>query len=257
MLKRILLLVALVSLAVPIAHAAGNSFTGKWKVNPEKSVLHDQMVVTPSGPNRYAFDFGGGSELIVVNGTDQPGLSGSTLAVTAKGDHNWQVVRKKDGKMQISAIWTLSADGNSLRDDFTGYQPDGSTFTIHYIYARIAGNSGFGGTWDSTSEKAGSGELDIQPYEGDGLSFTNTARHSAKLMKFDGKDYPVKDANAPAGATSSSRRIDARTLEFTEKRAGKVVDTQHIQLSADNRTLTMTIQPANGRRPNVYVFERE
>jgi hypothetical protein len=36
-----------------------------------------------------------------------------------------------------------------------------------------------------------------------------------------------------------------------------VADIQHIQLSADGKTMTMTIQPASGRRPNVLVFERE
>jgi hypothetical protein len=56
---------------------------------------------------------------------------------------------------------------------------------------------------------------------------------------------------------SSARRVNASTLEFTEKRNGKVADTQHIQLSPDGKTLTMTIQPANGRKPNVLVFERE
>ncbi len=76
-------------------------------------------------------------------------------------------------------------------------------------------------------------------------------------MRFDGKDYSVKDSNAPAGATSSARRVNASTLVFTEKRNGKVVDTQHIQLSPDGSTLTTTIQPANDRKPNVLVFERE
>jgi hypothetical protein len=65
----------------------------------------------------------------------------------------------------------------------------------------------------------------------------------------------VKDADA--GATSSARRVNANTLEFTEKNNGKVADTQRIQLSPDGRTLTMTIQLASGRKPNVLVFERE
>jgi hypothetical protein len=159
--------------------------------------------------------------------------------------------------MQISAIWTLSPDGNSLRDDFTGYPPNGSSFTIHYIYTPIGGASGFAATWDSISEKPGPFEIEVQPYQDGGLSFINQTQHSTKNMKFDGKDYPVKDANAPAGAMSSARRVNASTLEFTEKRNGKVADTQHIQLSPDGKTLTMTIQPASGRKPNVLVFERE
>ena len=191
----------------------------------------------------------------MANGTDQPGLEGTTLAVTAEAPRVWRVVRKKNGRMQISAIWTLSH--NSLRDDFTGYPSNGSSFTIHYIYTPIGRASGFAATWDSISEKPGRVEIEVQPYQHSGLSFINQTQHSTKNMTFDGKDYPVKDANAPAGAMSSARRVNASTLEFTEKRSGKVADTQRIQLSPDGKTLTMTIQPASGRKPNVFVFERE
>jgi len=257
MLKRLFLLLLVVAIVTTKLHAADGSFVGKWKLNPEKSTMHDQMKVTPAGANRYAFDFGGGPEFIVANGTDQAGLDGTTLAVTEQAPRVWRVVRKQNGRMQISAIWTLSPDGNSLRDDFTGYPDNGSSFTIHYIYTPIGGASGFAAVWDSTSEKPGRVEIEVQPYQSDGLSFINQAQHSTKNMNFDGKDYPVKDANAPAGAMSSARRVNAGTLEFTEKRNGKVADKQHIQLSPDGETLTMTIQHPNGSRPNVLVFERE
>jgi hypothetical protein len=257
MLKRLFLLLFVVAIVTTKLHAADGSFVGKWKLNPEKSTMHDQMKVTPAGANRYAFDFGGGPEFIVANGTDQAGLDGTTLAVTEQAPRVWRVVRKQNGRMQISAIWTLSPDGNSLRDDFTGYPANGSSFTIHYIYTPIGGASGFAAVWDSTSEKPGRVEIEVQPYQSDGLSFINQAQHSTKNMNFDGKDYPVKDADAPAGAMSSARRVNASTLEFTEKRNGNVADKQHIQLSPDGKTLTMTIQRPNGSRPNVLVFERE
>jgi hypothetical protein len=255
--KRLFLLLLVVVVATAKLHAVNGSFIGKWKLNPEKSTMHDQMKVTSAGTNRYAFDFGSGPEFIVANGSDQPGLDGTTLAVTAEAPRVWRVVRKKNGHLQISAIWTLSPDGNSLRDDFTGYPSNGSSFTIHYIYKPLGRADGFAATWDSTSEKPGQVEIGVQPYQDSGLSFINQAQHSTKQMIFDGKDYPVKDANAPPGAASAARRVSARSIEFTEKRNGKVADTQLIQLSPDGKTLTMTIQPANGRKPNVLVFERE
>jgi len=257
MLKRLVLLLLVVVIAATRLHAVNGSFIGKWKLNPEKSTMHDQMKVTAAGTNRYAFDFGGCPEFIVASGTDQPGLDGTTLAVTPEAPRAWRVVRKKNGHLQISAIWTLSPDGNSLRDDFTGYPSNGSSFTIHYIYQPLGSAHGFAATWDSTSEKPGPVEIEVQPYQDSGLSFINQTQHSTKHMTFDGKDYPVKDANAAAGAASSARRVNARTLEFTEKRNGKVTDTQLIKLSPDGKTLTMTIQPASGRKPNVLVFERE
>src|ERR1700689_2979657 len=111
MLKRLFLILLVVAVATTRLHAANGSFVGKWKLNPEKSTMHDQMKVNSGGTNRYAFDFGGGPEFIFINGTDQAGLEGSTLAVTAEGPRVWRVVRKNHGRMEISAIWTLSPDG--------------------------------------------------------------------------------------------------------------------------------------------------
>ena len=256
-LSLLMLVVAIATTSLQAHHTENGSFIGKWKLNPEKSTTHDQMKVTSAGANRYAFDFGGGPEYIIANGTDQPGLEGSTLAVTAEAPHVWRVVRKQNGRVQISAIWTLAPDGNSLRDDFTGYPSNTSSFTIHYIYKPVGATSGFAAVWDSTSEKPGHDEIEVQPYQSSGLSFINQTQHSTKNMTFDGKDYPVKNGNASAEGMSSAHRVNAGTLEFTEKRNGKVTDKQHIQLSADGKTLTMTIQPASGRKPNVLVFDRE
>jgi hypothetical protein len=79
------------------------------------------------GANKYAFNFGGGPETIVVDGTDQPGGFGTTLSVAAEGPDAWKVIRKKDGRMLISATWNLSQDGSTLTDHYTGFNPDGST----------------------------------------------------------------------------------------------------------------------------------
>lgn len=62
---------------------------------------------------------------------------------------------------------------------------------LDYVYQRTAGVSGFPGTWDSVSEKLNSVyELDIQPYEGDGLSLISPAAGMNTYIKFDGNDYP-------------------------------------------------------------------
>jgi hypothetical protein len=60
--------------------AANDPFVGKWKLNPSKCRFPDEMKVKAAGANRYAFDFGGSNpETIVADGTDQPGVSGTTL----------------------------------------------------------------------------------------------------------------------------------------------------------------------------------
>jgi hypothetical protein len=258
MLKRPFGLLVACLVAGPLS-AANAHFAGKWKLNPSKSTLTDQMKVVAAGANRYALDLGGGAvETVVADGTDQPGLFGTTLAITVEGPDTWKVVRKKGGRTLLTGIWKLSKDGETLSDTFTANQPNGSTFRLDYVYKRTAGSSGFPGTWESTSEKVNSVyELQIQPYEGDGLSFITPAQHETQNMRFDGKDYPDAGPNVPPGSVSSGRWLNERTVAITDKIRGKAIDTRQIKLSPDLKTLTMTVQPAGQSKPNILVFDRE
>lgn len=153
MAKRALQFLLTVCLLTGVAQAADNPFTGKWKLNPSKSVLTDQMKVEAAGPNKYNLIFSGDNvETVVADGTDQPALFGSTLAIVVEGPDAWKIVRKTNGKTTIIGLWKLSADGSTLTDNYTGYHADGSTSNLHYIYQRTAGTSGFVGTWESTTE---------------------------------------------------------------------------------------------------------
>jgi hypothetical protein len=200
------------------------------------------MKVESIAANKFAFDFGGGSaETIVADGTDQPADFGTTLSVNIEGPDSWKVVRKKEGRILLAATWKLSKDGNTLTDDFTAMEPNGSTFSLNYVYKRKAESSGFAGTWESTSETVNSVfVLQLRPSEGNGLSFINPSEEETKKVKFDGKDYP----NVAPGSASSMRRVDGRTVEMTDKINGKIMDTQQIKLSRDLRTLTITVHRA-------------
>jgi hypothetical protein len=104
------------------------------------------MKIEAAGPNRYTFDFCGGAETIVVDGTEQPGHAGTTLSVTAVEPDIWKFVRRKDGFAVMTAVLKISADGRTLSDNFTAARPDGWTFNIDYVFTRTAGSSGFAGT---------------------------------------------------------------------------------------------------------------
>jgi hypothetical protein len=238
--------------------AASNLFAGKWKLNPSRSRLTDQMKVEAVGPNKYSLIFSGDNvETVVADGTDQQALSGTTLSITFEAPDNWKVVRKTNGRITITGLWKLSDNGNTLTDNFTSYRADGSTFNLHYIYKRTAGTSGFPGTWESTTEQVNSTyEIQIQPYQEDGLSFIYPFGMT-KSVSFDGKDYPNSGSNVPSGSTSSLNRVSERTLQMTDKVNGKLIDTQEIELSADRKTLTMTVSIPGRSKPNILTFDRE
>jgi len=254
---RFLLVAGLVTSSV---WAANDPFVAKWKVNPSKSKLNDEMKVEVGGTNRYAITFAPGLvDTVVADGSDQPGLRGTTLSVTVKGPNSWVVVRKMKGRTLLTGYWTLSEDGKTLNDAYTEYAPDGSPSSIPYVYARTAGSSGFPGTWDSESEKVKAGiELEIQPYEGDGLSLNSPDAEMNKKMKFEGNDYPDLDPNGDPGSASSGRRVNQRSLEITDKFKGKITGTRQIELSTDLKTLTMTVRLVGQSRPkSILVFDRE
>jgi hypothetical protein len=252
--------------------AADNPFVGKWKLDPSKSMLNDEMQVEAAGANRYTFTFGPGQvDTIVADGSDQPALSGTTLSVTVKGPNSWEVTRKLKGRTLLAAQWTLSADGKTLNDAFTQYLPDGmalfsqplpngSTLFLPYVYERTAGNSGFVGTWDSESAKVKAGiELQIQAHEGDGLLLKRSDEETAKRVELDGKDHADLDPkSANNGTAYSGHRVNAHSLEITDKSNGKATGTRRIELSPDLKTLTVTVRLAGQSKPqSILVYNRE
>lgn len=240
--------------------AGSNPFVGDWKLSQSKSKLIDEMKVESLAANKYGFDFDGNGvvETIVIDGTEQPGDFGTTLSVTAGGPGAWKVVRKKDGRLLLTADWKLSKDGNTLRDDFSSISPDGTASTVNYVYQRASSGSGFAGRWVSTSAAINFVlVIRIRPYEGDGLAIINSSSLT-RTVKLDGKDYPNAGPNAAMLPTSSVRRLDARTLELTDKRSdGRVYDRQKIELSPDLNTLTMTVLSEGRTQPNTLVFDRQ
>jgi hypothetical protein len=248
-------LVAFAYLAVSGFWTANDPFVGKWKLDVSRSMIVDRMRVQSVGPNRYAFNFEGGpTETILADGTDQPGLPGTTLSVKAEDARTLKVVRKQDGRVIVSATWKLSEDGRTLRDAFTNVQLDGSRLTVDYVYRRMSGTSGFAGVWESTTKPVGLNlELGIEPYDSKGLSFVSSG--SVKSVTFDGRDHALPGAKE--GLTASGRRRDARAMEYTESNRGKVERTRQFALSPDGRTLTETLRTTGQATPDVFVFERE
>ncbi|MCI0337838.1 MAG: hypothetical protein L0226_09690 [Acidobacteria bacterium] len=74
---------------------------------------------------------------------------------------------------------------------------------------------------------------------------------------FDGKDYPV--TGNPISDTITLKRINAYKVEYTLKKAGKVVSTGTRVISKDGKTLTLTAKGVNAKGEkvnNTTVFEK-
>ena len=238
------------------ASLTGDPYVGRWKVNPSKSRLNDEMTIQAAGANRYIITFEPGAvDTVVSDGTFQRALGGTTLSMTVKGADRWRVVRKMENRTLLSAEWSLSADGGTLTDDYTQYENDAPKFTVHYVYLRSAGTSGLAGTWDSENAQMDAGiELHITRYGAQGLSFVIPALNLNQNVTFDGRASTV----AGSGASISGRRVSERSLQITARIHSGVRQIEDFELSPDGRSLTMTIvHPGQSKPAAIFVFDRE
>jgi len=254
---RTLSILSIACIAVSSAYAATDPFVGDWKLNPARSKLSDQMKVNCVESNKCIFNLGPVPETIILDGTDQPGEFGTTLAVAVEAPDRWKVSRKKDGRLLITATWSLSSDGNTLTDDFTSIRSDGTTNNIKYTYKRSAPGSGFTATWIGTPQAmTSSAVLQIHPYEDDGLTFSDSRGQDTNNIKFDGKDYPHTGPHALSGYVSSAHRT-ADSIELTDKIGGTLLRTRRLELSPDQKTLNITVLVPGRAEPDIQVFERQ
>jgi len=224
--------------------AATDPILGDWKFNTSRSTP-DTMTVTSAGGNKYTFDFGGGPETIVVDGTDQPSgvYGGNTLSVAVEAG-TWKVVRKAGGRAMLSAIWSLSKDGDTLTDRYTGFAPDGKGYTQVYTYERKAPGSGFAGRWVSKSQEPVNFVLGLQirPFGENGISIVDSSSQIMGNLDF---------------AASQVRRTDDRTLDLMRKKGvGEPSVLLHLELSADHKALIITPHSPSGAALNTFAFDR-
>ena len=127
------------------------------------------------------------------------------------------------------------------------------------------------GTWKlNTTKSTGNAPMpksEIRTYaaSGDGVALTwkrvgADGKDSAvkTTFKYDGKDYPV--TGSPDFDSLSAKRVDANTIDSTQKRMGKEVGTTKRTVSADGKSLTLVskLTTAKGDEVNTtYVYDRQ
>ena len=90
------------------------------------------------------------------------------------------------------------------------------------------------------------------------VDVTGATQHSEYTANYDGKDYPLK--GVPIADMVSLKRIDARSTQRADKKAGKVVQTYDRTVSADGKTLTVIQKGTDAKGKafnNTIVFEKK
>jgi hypothetical protein len=223
-----------------------SAFDGTWKGDPQsaefkgndKYSLQDGMYRCDTCVPKIA---------VKADGQDH-GVSGSpyidTTNVQEMNDHTVQITSKKNGKQVGSTKLTASEDGKTLTTEWSfvaesGKEGSGKTVSERVGEATAGGNK-ISGTWKPGKVEDVSANVITIIFEttADGLSMSDPIGDSY-TAKFDGKDYPYK--GDPGITSVSLKKIDANTIEETDKRNGKVTAVVHMTVSGDGKTMKFLI----------------
>ena len=216
------------------------------------------MEIQEVAPETYKFQEDEHSDVIFADGLDHQTHFGDSMAITKQASDTWAITYKRGSAVAMNTIWKISGDGQTLTYTATGTRPNGQHFRNQMTLKRTLGTSGLSGKWEVTDvELSSPREIYIAPYEGTGHSITYPGRKQTVRMKFDGKDYADSGPTVAPDSTTSGRRIDARTIETTEKVKGKVIETAKATISEDGKSQTIIVTEPGDKTPVVLVYERE
>jgi hypothetical protein len=106
----------------------------------------------------------------------------------------------------------------------------------------VAADLPYAGKWKMNQAKSDFGETTVTYEQLPSGEMQSTADGQSYKFKLDGKDYPD-----PFGNTATWKSLSPTTWETTWKLNGKVLTTDTLTLSSDNKTLTIN---SKGTKPN-------
>jgi len=199
---------------------------------------------------------------VKADGKDQA-VSGSnyfnTVAIREVDANTIEEVYKKNGKTMYKDTVTVSADGKTLTDKFED-DSENTPVTGDEILSRIskgpAGSHAMSGSWrtEKVANMSSNGLTVTLQSTPNGLKMSDNNGQSYDV-KFDGKDYPIQ--GDPGQTMVSLKKVDANTLEETDKRNGKVVYTARITVSADGKKMTYAGHDKERDRDSTFVLNKQ
>jgi hypothetical protein len=253
--------IAVCLLLCPATALAASAFDGTWK-----SRL-DSMQVS-GAPD--AFQVVNGTYLcsscrpviqVPADGAPHP-VSGhpyyDSVAVRVLAPNSLEIVDRKQGREVYNVTYTLSDDGTVLTgrlSDRTGLQLAVMTFTARRMAAGPAGAHACSGSWQAEHLSEANDVVRTIRYQMTPDDFSMQWNGQSYTARFDGNEYPVR--GDPANTTVSVHRIDARTVDETDRRNGQVTDEIHMAAAPDGRTLTITDRDMEHGQTTTMTLERQ
>jgi hypothetical protein len=250
------------ALCAPAISFAQSPFDGTWHINLGATQFSPKPNVFYLSQDWYhcvsctpAFD-------VKADGQDQAvtGQAYDTVSVKEVDAKSIALTTKKGGTVASEQTRTVSADGKTLTVKTIAHPQGGgdvvtTTSTATLVGPAPAGVHKTSGSWKITkAQTSENGLTDTYKTNGDELSMTQPTGVSF-TAKLDGTEAPVKGSYTYD--TVSVKKIDAHTIEVTQKRAGTDVAVEKMTVSADGKKMTQVYTAKPSERVTTYTATKK
>ena len=250
------------SAAIAVSASAQSAFNGTWHTDLSKSKLSTKPNVFYLSQGWYHCVSCNPTYNVKADGTDQPvtGQAYDTVSVKEEDAKTISVTAKKAGAVDFEQTRTVSADGKTLTVKTTVHPPNSAQPVTAEVTATLSGVAPSGvhaasGAWVIAKLKQSDNGLDTTyKIEGDQITMTQPTGESY-TAKLDGTDAPYKGSNSTD--TVSVKKIDAHTIEETDKRGGEVTEVDKITVAANGKTMTVVATSKRTDRTSTYVATKK
>ena len=243
---------------------AQSRFDGTWKIDLAESQSPTKADDYLLQDNTYRCTTCDPPLDIRADGRDQK-IAGEPCydTVSLKVVDDWTTVEtdKRNGKTVGTSKMTVSSDGNSATIEWTeSCNVKGDVVSGKDILSRVTkgprGSHAVSGSWQivkrvNRSENALVATLKL---EVDTFSFADPTGQSY-AAKLDGTETPFK--GDLSNTMVSVKRIGENTIEESDKRDGKVVEVTRFTLSADGKTMTVSMEDKKKGTTHQFVAHKQ
>ena len=248
----------------PIIVLAQSPLDGTWKIN----VSSAQM---PKKPDVYLLQ-GGIYQCktcvpplsVKADGQDHK-VTGNpyydSVSVKVVDDRTVEETDKRNGKIVATSKTVVAPDGKTATFEFSDSSAtNGAPVTGKGVVTRVSpgppGSHAISGSWRTTKMESMSDNGLTFTYKVTGNTLTMTSpvgqSYSAKL---DGTDAPYK--GDPGTTSVSVKTLAKNVLEETDKRNGKVISVSHNTVSANGKTMSISVEDKLHGTTMQFVAEKQ
>lgn len=244
--------------------AAQSPFDGTWVAKTEAAQLPKRPEVYSLQNEAYECESCVPKIKATADGKYHP-IAGSpyfsAVAIRVANDRTVEIAEKLKEKVVYREMDTVSADGNTLRQDVTDLSaPNGEAVRAQETFKRVKagapGASPISGSWLAQKITFTSKNGITVTYHSipKGLEASNPGGEGYDA-KFDGKEYPIH--GDPTHSTVSLKKINANTIVETDREDGRVHYMVRMTVSRDGKTMKVTEMDEERGTKTRYVLQKK